>query len=404
MSSTSLDPRTGQWLGRLWRAGRAPAFIALLVLLAALVIAVTAERGTRGLLDPHAVDGSGSRALAEVLRGQGVAVEVARDAEQIRTAGAGTSVFVPFPGRVTPEQFAALRAAEANLVVVAPEEAALAELTAHLAAEVQVSGMAAVDVRESRCGLPAAEAAGNVELGGTLYTATGPAAAHCYPAPSDPDQPDPDEPHPAAETAGAALVSVSDQGRTVSIVGTSVPFTNDALAHEGNAALTLRLLGTEPRLLWFLPAPAAAEPGADQSFVELVPAGWFWGTAQLAVAVLLVALWRARRLGPVVAEPLPVVVRGAETVEGQGRLYHRAGDRGHAASALREAARHRLRPLAGTPPHASAESVLTALADRTHRSAAELRELLYGAAPADDAALVWLADELDALESEVRRS
>ena len=124
-----------------------------------------------------------------------------------------------------------------------------------------------------------------------------------------------------------------------------------------------------------------------------------------AVAVLLLALWRARRLGPVVAEPLPVVVRAAETVEGRARLYRRAGARGTAAEALRAGVRRpagaRARPAA---PRRSRRPWSTAVAgthrpDRAPRSAA----LLYGAAPADDAALVRLADDLDALEREVRR-
>ena len=47
----------------------------------------------------------------------------------------------------------------------------------------------------------------------------------------------------------------------------------------------------------------------------------FWW---LLVVGVLVALWRGRRFGPVVTEPLPVVVRSAEVVEGHGRLYRRA--------------------------------------------------------------------------------
>ena len=61
------------------------------------------------------------------------------------------------------------------------------------------------------------------------------------------------------------------------------------------------------------------------------------GAAFIWLAVLggLLVLWRARRLGPVVTEPLPVVVRSAEVVEGHGRLYSRAGARDRAAAALR---------------------------------------------------------------------
>jgi len=47
--------------------------------------------------------------------------------------------------------------------------------------------------------------------------------------------------------------------------------------------------------------------------------------------------------------------------------------------------------------------VVDAVASRTRRTPPEVAALLYGAAPPDDAALVRLADDLDALEREVRR-
>ncbi|MGH4013129.1 MAG: DUF4350 domain-containing protein [Pseudonocardiaceae bacterium] len=378
MTGTSLDR-----IGQLWRAARAPALIGLLVLLAALAIAVSADRSTRGLLDPAAVDGAGSRAVAELLRGQGVEVEVARLAAQVRAAGPDSTVFVAFPERLAPDQLAAARASAADLVVVAPGESALRALRT----AVEVTGEAAVASREPRCELPAARAAGVAGLGGQLYQASGPGAVRCYP-----------------EERGAALVAVPDQDRTISVIGTPEVFTNAALATEGNAALAVRLLGAQPRLLWYLPPAPAATTGPQRSFAELVPQGWLWGAAQLAVAVLLAALWRGRRLGPVVAEPLPVVVRAAETVEGQGRLYRRAGARGHAAETLRGATRSRLLPLLGVPPSAAPRTVVDALAARTGTPAAEVNELLYGAAPADDAALVRLADRLDELGREVRGS
>ena len=124
---------------------------------------------------------------------------------------------------------------------------------------------------------------------------------------------------------------------------------------------------------------------------------------QLAVAVLLLALWRARRLGPVVVEPLPVVVRAAETVEGRARLYRRSGARGHGS---RGAARRRPGPAGtalGLPRRAEPPAVVAAVAGRSGRTGPDVAALLYGAAPADDGALVRLADDLDALEREVRR-
>ena len=54
------------------------------------------------------------------------------------------------------------------------------------------------------------------------------------------------------------------------------------------------------------------------------------------------------------------------------------------------------------PGHPGPAAVAAALAARTGRSPDGITSLLAGDAPADDAALVALADGLDALEREVR--
>ena len=140
------------------------------------------------------------------------------------------------------------------------------------------------------------------------------------------------------------------------------------------------------------------------SLDQLLPARLGWAFLQGLVAVLLLMLWRARRFGRLVREPLPVSVRASETVEGLGRLYRTARSRRRAADALRAAARSRIAPRLGLRRDDSATAVVEAVAVRTGRPAADLATLLYGAEPGDDAALVALADQLDALEAEVRRS
>ncbi len=122
---------------------------------------------------------------------------------------------------------------------------------------------------------------------------------------------------------------------------------------------------------------------------------------QLGVALLLTALWRARRLGPLVAEPLPVVIRASETVEGHARLYQSRRARDRVAATLRAAAIGRLAPAAGLPASAAPGAVAAALAARSALDEARVASLLYGTVPASDAALVALASDLDALEGEV---
>ncbi|MGH3565130.1 MAG: DUF4350 domain-containing protein [Pseudonocardia sp.] len=403
MTDTSLDPRARQ----VWRAARTPLLLGLFVVLAGVLLAASADRTTRGRLDPAAVDDSGSRAVVQLLREQGVAVDVVRTAAGIRRTGPGSTVLVPFPWRLGPAQLAAVQQSDADVVVVAPGPEALAAL----APDVEIIALdEPVDVLDPSCDLPAARSAGRVELGGELYRAEG-AALTCYPT-----------------DAGAALVQVRagvdtdpagapssadprpagppPDARTVTVLGAPDVLTNGALAEEGNAALALGLLGANPRLLWFLPGPEGPPVGQERSLGELVAPGWWWGVAQLGVAAVLVALWRARRLGPVVAEPLPVVVRSAETVEGLARLYRRAGAREHAADALRAATRARLAPLLGLGrgDQDCAAALVAAVAARTGRPTTEVDTLLYGPAPLDDRLLVELADGLDACEGEVRRS
>ena len=364
-----------------WRAARTPIAIGLVVVLAGVLLAAFVDRAERGLLDPAAVNPTGSRAVAELLRDQGVTVDVARTAADVRAAGPGATVLVPLPERLAEVQLAALRDSAADLVVVAPGSDVLAALAP--AAEV-AAVYEPVDVRQPGCDLPAARTAGPVELGGELYRSDG--AAACYPS-----------------EGGAALLRVSGD-RSVTVIGAPDILMNRALANEGNASLALALLGENPRLLWFLPQPEGPAAGQERSLGELVPPGWVWATVQLGVAAALAMLWRARRLGPVVTEPLPVVVRSAEAVEGRARLYRRAGARGHAAQVLREASRTRLVPVLGLPDPVEPPAVVEAVAARTGRSAQAVAALLYGSAPVDDAELVALTDELDRVETEVRLS
>jgi len=122
---------------------------------------------------------------------------------------------------------------------------------------------------------------------------------------------------------------------------------------------------------------------------------------QLGIVVLLTALWRMRRLGPLIAEPLPAVVRACETVQGHGRLYRSRRARDRAAAALRGAALGRIAARLGLPRGTPPQATCGELASRTGRGADEIRAVLFGPVPADDAALVRLATDLDALEGQV---
>ncbi len=361
------------------RRARGPLAVAVLVLLAAVVLTVTGTRADRGALDPDSVDPAGSAALAALLRDRGVTVVPADRPEALATLDPAATVLVTVPDRLRRADLAALTRSGARVVLVAPGERALEALAPGVRPGTPPPGLLDPADPAPACGLPAAATAGAVELDGAVYVVTPPAVG-CYPR--------------------GAAVGLARSGATT-VLGAPTPLRNDALAHDGNAALTMGLLGATPRLLWYSP-PALPDADGTTPLVRLVPPGWRWGGATLLVAGLVTALWRGRRLGPPVPERLPVRVPAAETTRGRAGLYRRLGARGRAAEVLRADARRLLAARLGLAAPAGAEALTTAVAGATPGyDAAAVTTLLYGAAPADDRALVELADALDRLRATV---
>jgi hypothetical protein len=239
-----------------------------------------------------------------------------------------------------------------------------------------------VDTRDPACTLPAAVRAGDAETGGVTYQSGG-GATECY-----------------AASGRATLL----QRGSVTLLGSPDLFTNARLAKRGNAALALGLLGAGSDVQWLLPRPGARDVAGGGSLNDLIPTAVKLAVLQLFVAFGVLALWRARRLGAVVVEPLPVVVRAAESVEGRSRLYRASRSRSTAAEALRAGARDRLAHRLGLGPETSRQGMVAAVVARTGGDPAAVDALLYGAAPTDDDALVVLADDLDILILEVAGS
>lgn len=394
-STAERPPATGGGRAR-WRRYRLPLVVAVTVLLVALLLGLARSRSRHGELDPAATDKDGSRALAVLLDDRGVTVR--RETRLDDTLGGTTGrsiVLVTFPDLLPTDALSRLGdLTDGEVVLVGPGEQALSAVTEL----VRLRGATAVESRAPECEVAAATAAGSVELGGLTYSVDASGQA-CYPA-------DADATLALARTHGGARLAV---------LGGGEPLTNGRLAQAGNAALALNLLGADgsaDEVRWLVPSPGSAAAGDTVSLSDIVP-GWVPAAfLQLLLAALLLALWRARRLGPPVTEPLPVVVRAAEAVEGRARLYRRAQARDRAADALRAGARARLVPRLGLGRGIGGEpdpaAVVDSVSQRTHRSDAEVQAVLYGPPPADDVALVRLADSLDSivrttLDPEVRR-
>jgi hypothetical protein len=382
----------------MWTRARGVVLALVLLLVAAVVIAAIRSTERHGSLDPRSADPFGSRAVAELLADRGVDTRVVTTLNEARAAaGPDTTLLVAVPDLLTHRQQSRLRSATADAdgrtVLVAPGSWSVERLAPGVVADPATS----LDSTLSPdCDLPAAQRAGTADTGGIRYTVTHPGNDECYPS----------ERLPTLVRVPAA----SGDGDTV-VLGAPDILYNDTLDEQGNASLALQLLGSRPHLVWYLPSlsdSSVADPGEEKGFLDLLPSGWLWGTLQLFFAAALAALWRARRLGPLVPEKLPVAIRASETVEGRARLYRKANARDRAAAALRSTTRTRLAPLVGVPvtqAHAP-EALLPALSAhlRSDGDGQPLHSLLFGPPPGDDAALISLADQLDALEREVRRS
>lgn len=363
-------------LGEYWQRWRLAVWVVLGLLATALIVGLINSQDRRGYLDPQGIDPPGARAVVQLLSGQGVSItEVRRTAPAVDAAGPDTTLLITIPDLLRPEQVAEVLDTGADIVLIAP-----GPVLAAFSDDLVVVGGALPGVREPGCDLPEAVRAGTARLGGNYETSD--PAVSCY--------------------DGTLVTTTLDGDQRLVAIGVADPLTNRYLDQEGNAALVLNLLGRHPELIWY--RPVAEEPPAGQAvpLSELLP-GWVVpAVVQLGIAAVLVAWWRGRRLGRVVTEPLPVVVRAAEATEGRARLYRRGRAREHAAATLREAAAGRLQRRLGLPPDAEPAALVAAVADRTGRPAAAVGALLTGPAPPDDPALVRLADELDALEQEVR--
>ena len=363
----------------------------LALVLVALALAALRPRERPQDLDPESPSSGGARALVQVLGRNGTPVTADRsvtDAAGLMRVQPDAVLVVVRSERLTAIDFDILRSLPGDLLLVEPTRAAVQEL----APGVRQAAASDEKTVQPKCALSAATLAGDADFDtGTTYEAP-PGATACYPTGGNPH---------------IVRLTVAGQ-RTVTVVGSRFPFTNDGLAENGNAALAMNLVGERSSAVWLM--PPLRRPGAtpDKSFIDLVPFGVKLAILQLGIVVLLTALWRSRRLGPVVAEPLPVVVRSAEAVEGRARLYRARRARDRAADALRAGSRERLVRLLGMPSSAAqdmsvAAQVTVAVAERTGQPRAAVGAALYGPAPVDDAELVGLADYLDELEGQVRQ-
>jgi hypothetical protein len=374
VDETRTQPPAAPARRRTWR------WVALtlvgLAAVAALSTYLTAPR-PGGLMDPASTGRHGAHALVALLREHGVEVVVASSVADVEHAARPDALllFAQTQHLTDDTLLRRLAAARADLLLVEPTSRTRAALTPGL----RIGGLSTLD-HKPNCAMREANRAGSVQFGpSNTYTADKPLTS-CY---------------------GGVLVRYRDGARTVTVVGNTSFMTNGDLLHAGNAALAMNLAGARPRLIWYAPQHVEGGKPAAATVFDLIPDRVGWIVWQLCVVVILLAVWQGRRLGPLVAEDLPVVVRASETVEGRGRLYRSRRARDRAAEALRIATLQRLLARLGLAANAPAAAVVTVVAQHSASSPESVQHILFGPPPATDADLVSLAQALDEIERQV---
>lgn len=337
------------------------------------------------LLDPASAAPTGAKAVAQVLRDQGVDVILPEGYDEaIAESGEpGTTLAIYDPsGYLSAGRLTALTEQAEDAVLLSP---GFRQLQA-VAPGVNAAGTADPDeILDAGCDLAVADRAGSISAGPLLDIPGNPDAVGCFPA----------------KTGGFGLVTIPDGGDTLSLLGPADLLSNDAVILHGNAALALGLLGGTDRLVWFLPSVADVEATGPPTLQELTPTWLVPVTSLLAITVLVAMFWRGRRFGPLVAEDLPVTVPSGETMEGRSRLYQRTAARTRAIDALRIGTVGRLGNALGLSRHASVPEVSDAVASVLGRNPNEIRSILLDTLPTSERDVVALSDALLDLETAV---
>jgi len=353
----------------------------------ALVVAV-AGRGPRegNPLDPASTGPLGTKALVEVLRELGGRVSVSAD-----RPGTGTETALLLSDDLTPRRRQDLLdwVRRGGTLVVADPSSGVTEVDPVGSTRI---GLLDAEI-ERRCAVAALGDVGRVAApGGVVFKIPGgqegPGSGGtraCFP-----------------RNHGAwLLVQPLGEGTVVRLGGASV-LVNQELGEADNAILLASLLvphgGTTVQVLR-PPLPGGGDAGLGDLIAPRVRLA-LW---QLVIAFVLLALWRARRLGRPVAEGQPVQLPGAELVVAVGNLLQRAKGRGQAAGLLTDDLRRSLAERLGLPPSAPAGLVADAAAARTGIPRERVLRALTQTTPRDETELVALSQAIDTIRREVTR-
>lgn len=335
-------------------------------------------------LSPYNSSYSGTMALSEILRAHGVRVATADYHDLSPEAAEGTLIVVFDTNALTDGGLKQLFNSGLDTAFLGTwnQKGRFRPYVLASSEPVAISSL-------PTCSLPWARAAQNLSPMVSSVQPLQAEAVGCFPAAS-------------GENYGYVRVK-GEGGQFLHFIADPSILTNGKIGQEGNAAFALGLMSRYERVLFVNGDTFYAGITADSRMVEETPQVGAAILALLLLAVVVYGLAAGRRLGPVVSENLPVVVRSSETIHGRGRLYLRGRAYPQVVKALRRAAARRIGQRLGLVRGAGREIFIMRLSEATAIPRSQIEQAFYG--PVEDTAadLERLVKALDNIEKNLER-
>jgi hypothetical protein len=222
-----------------------------------------------------------------------------------------------------------------------------------------------------------------IDAGDVTLVPSGPEAISCF-----------------ARPGGAFAIFLSRGAGRVALLGGRSPLTNDYLDKGDNAVFATRLFRREGRVVF---GPAAAPITQPPGLWELLPGPARLILLEVALAGMLFAFARGRRLGkPVIEEPIAPIPSG-ELVRATAGLYREARDVAYAGRLLRRSAIERVSRSLGTRPDSPSSQLVEMVTTSTGLPSERVERALVGPEPSSEGELLALGDELTAVVRHLER-
>jgi hypothetical protein len=386
-TAAAADRDTGL---RVRRRNLLTAMVGLLVVLGLVVLA--GQPGAFEPYDPRSAQPSGLMALTEVLTSVGVQVDVSTSLPD----DTSVTVLAPNDASLRGRHQAAEAFVRDGGTIVVGGPTALHEL------EPGPTGLAdalAASARPPGCDLPALERVGRVLAPGWPSWRAEEPATPCFARPGG-----------AVDDLAPAgwLVAVPVGEGTIVALASVDPLVNRYLDQEDNAALGAALLGPSvgDRVTFLVPSLVGGPDDGAATLLDLVPDGVRRAALLTGLAVLVLVVWRGRRLGQPVPERLPPVLPSAELARSVAGLLQRSGRRDQAAASLRADLRRSVGRALGTPGTAAGGSTVTVqtVTDRLPVDLETARRALEDLPVDDDAELARVAAAVAEVRAALRQA